>query len=214
MKLHSIVDCITNSSSTTFIIGLPKFPETAEELQAMLFPTGRDTVTAYDDELPAATVAKKVFQDLFSAKKITTKEKFLKHYQTGWFPEYPEFEPIYPQLQDPYSNSKVYEDGRITELNRQLKLLYQKYKEKYGDKARRQEHEDWQEEDSKIHKEIYKIKHEIIKEAAKKAVDKHWEKFKALKIFILSYADDDFFESILEQGDLFDDIAHIRISNH
>lgn len=37
MKIHSIVDCITNSSSTTFIISLDKMPESPEELHNILF---------------------------------------------------------------------------------------------------------------------------------------------------------------------------------
>lgn len=77
MKLHSIIDIITNSSSTTFIVGFEKVPENTDQMWKLLFPNGEKTVTVYDSSsMKTRDIARRVFEDSQTAERITDKEKF------------------------------------------------------------------------------------------------------------------------------------------
>ena len=84
---------VSNSSSSSFIIGFDKRPKNAAELQKVMFPEGgSQTVQMYDSpHYPADQVAATVFNDITGKRKLT-KEQILEELESGYFkgmPEYP-----------------------------------------------------------------------------------------------------------------------------
>ena len=128
MKLHSVVDCITNSSSTTFIVGFEKLPLSVEETFDLLFPDGKKVIAIYGEVIPSLDAANAVFNDIAETKEIVkTKEELIEKLRCGGvFPGYPE-----------YSYSERY--AEIDEIG-------EKFRKKYGEKAMPRDHEDWHKE--------------------------------------------------------------------
>ena len=54
---------VSNSSSSSFVIGFDKKPESAEEMRQILFPN-RHEISAYGDSFPSSQVAETVFNDI------------------------------------------------------------------------------------------------------------------------------------------------------
>ena len=68
---------VSNSSSSSFIIAFDKKPESAKELQTLMFDSTEKTLAhPYNEGVFYATskIAKTVFEDIQSAKPITAKE--------------------------------------------------------------------------------------------------------------------------------------------
>jgi hypothetical protein len=55
---------VSNSSSSSFIICLPRRPKTVEELQSWLFPDGEKAVQGYGDVYSTLQIARRVFLDI------------------------------------------------------------------------------------------------------------------------------------------------------
>lgn len=76
MKLHSIVDVITNSSSSVFIVGFDGKPETPSDLKEIMFPNEEEDVVLYEDYISTSIISEIVWRDLSFAEQIFGKEKF------------------------------------------------------------------------------------------------------------------------------------------
>jgi len=61
---------VSNSSSSSFIVGFDKVPETVEEMHSCLFPGGDTTVQPYDSSMTSREVAEQVFSDLEPSKGV------------------------------------------------------------------------------------------------------------------------------------------------
>ena len=190
-----MIDVITNSSSSVFIVGFKEIPQTVGQLLDMMFPNGKRFVVAYDDALPVSEVVDVVFEDLKTASKITTKEEFIEEVSSGYFPGHP---------MDSYS-----------EDYKELRDFEKKFYEKYGKEAKFDAYPD---EDKKRWELIDAAREEMDKKingAALKFADQEWEKLKDLNLFVFCYGDDNgATESILEHGDTFRNLPHICISHH
>ena len=104
---------VSNSSSSSFIIGFDKRPKNAAELQKVMFPEGgSQTVQMYDSpHYPADQVAATVFNDITGKRKLT-KEQILEELESGYFkgmPEYPS--KIWQSLRRRYDQVQVQVSG-------------------------------------------------------------------------------------------------------
>ena len=73
---------VSNSSSSSFVVAFPKKPESAEEVQEMMFgSTEWEAFTCYDYETDTVQIAEQVFNDI---KKATIKD-MTKSLTCGWF---------------------------------------------------------------------------------------------------------------------------------
>ena len=81
---------VSNSSSSSFIVALPSTPESAKEMEALLFPKniGGEIEHPYCDETyPTSVVAKTVFGDLGDA---INRAEMVSQIDSGWFEGRPE----------------------------------------------------------------------------------------------------------------------------
>ena len=85
---------VSNSSSSSFVIGLKKKPVTIEQAKAILFPLGslQGLMAPYDDVFYSADqVAASVLANLADAEPMT-REQLIEEINSGWYegrPEYP-----------------------------------------------------------------------------------------------------------------------------
>jgi hypothetical protein len=194
---------ISNSSSSSFIVGFKERPKNAEEMLEILFPhDGPDTVVSvydddpsYDDpdELTAGFIAGQVFDDLCSLQKLS-KAEILEEINSG----------SYPGMPDTWNRP---EDERLSAVNRQ-------FREKYGQDAQWGNHKDWNEARLKVLGEIWAEENAELLEAAKKCLEDNWEWLKDREVFAFEYHDDSTAGSMLEHGDIFRNLPHIRVSHH
>lgn len=202
MKLHSIVDCITNSSSTTFIIGFEEIPDSIEKTHKILFPKGERILQWGNCEISSMKAAEIIFNDIKdpSCDRIYRKSQ-LPDFYNGVFFNYPNFndEEKFPE---------------IAKLKKESLYIYKEYKEKYGEDAICSNYADWKEKEAKISTQIYELQRDILDEAVKTASSKDWEKIKDLEVFVLEYSDDNDIDAILEYGEAFNNIPCIAISHH
>jgi hypothetical protein len=81
---------VSNSSSSSFVVAFKTLPESAEELQKVLFGADEIYSDPWDDcSWSAQEIAKIVFQD-FEGQKPLSPEEVLKAIKAGWFPGYPD----------------------------------------------------------------------------------------------------------------------------
>jgi len=85
---------VSNSSSSSFIVGFDKTPESQEELRGMLFPgraPGASVLSHYGTECyDADMVSKKVWKDM-EDKKPLSDEEAMGVLSSGWFDGYPDY---------------------------------------------------------------------------------------------------------------------------
>lgn len=62
---------VSNSSSSSFIIAIPRKPETKEELHSWMFPGGQSSVDSYGDSVSTAEIVNIAFRDFSSANPMT-----------------------------------------------------------------------------------------------------------------------------------------------
>lgn len=194
MKIHSIVDCITNSSSTTFIVGFEKKPKTIGEMYDILFPAEDLFVTYYDYTESALRVAATVFDDLEDAKKIQNVEELIEEYAGGGFEGCQYFD-VYNSLE--------------------MKELYRQFVQEHGPEAYMFDYPDWNDKYLDIVKQKAEEERISINQNAETIAKKHWKIFKKLHTFVLEYGDEDgSYGALMEHGDIFRNIYHQKISNH
>lgn len=85
---------VSNSSSSSFIVGFEKVPQTVEELKKMLFGDDESYPNPYplneesEQSWPAQEVAERVFGDMYCGKRVATEEALTEELQDG--PDGPE----------------------------------------------------------------------------------------------------------------------------
>ncbi len=196
MKIRS--GFISNSSSSSFIVGFSKMPASPEKLEIMMFGESRE-VQPYDS-IPATStieIAKRVFADInrSTTRKYANKRQLIKALveEHGYFPGCPCY---------------------WTWDERKSRKIEKAYREKTGKDI-------WDETaDPKVRKYWKKVlnaerkqeKKEIMI-ASKAFVEGFWPRVKGCKVFDLSYADENGEEN-LEHGNIFRNLAHIQISHY
>lgn len=187
---------ISNSSSTSFIIGLPKFPNemTLEDVHYMLF--GKHPA-AYQDH-DCIYIAHSVYSQLQKISHILNEDDIIEEINNGYFEGYPE-----------YQYSEIYT------LSSKLE---QQFRYKYGKDIRKDsstpEYQEWRNafyaEIDNENKKVYSAAQQL------------WNKYKPLfekkYVVVISYSDNDGeFNSQMEHGGFLDSnerMPVIPVSHH
>lgn len=192
---------VSNSSSSSFVVGFKKVPKTDWELRDLLYPAGKDgkrknvsTDWSEDGGLDTASAATIVFKDLQGQKPLTAKQ-ILEEINGGYFEGYPHIDWSNDKEPDrirreykTLSGKDIYDEGADPQWFKKFKVAQDK---------------EWADERAKV-------------DAAAK---EYWKKvkaqFKGLKCYRFSYSDNDgSVFATLEHGDTFRSLPHIRISHH
>ena len=188
---------VSNSSSSSFIVGFPKLPSSPEDLEKMMFDES-GLVQPYDfsQGTPTIEIAKRVFADMskdnWKAARLN-KRKAIELIQYGHYPGKP-----------PYDFNKVDESDKIREA----------YKEETGKDI-------WDETaDPKVRKHYDKVvrkeraaERKLDTLCAKAFIEGFWPSLRGTKVFQFEYADDGG-ESDFEHGNIFSHFPHVQISKH
>lgn len=194
---------VSNSSSSSFIIGFRSKPKNAQDVQKIMFPNMAcdDHITAdySDGALHVVDVAQMIFEDIQNNKGIILHnfEEFADHCANGYFEGYPDLD-------------------RTTGLD---SAFEQEFRKKYNksiqesEKSHPKEYKKWRDLLNAKYDEHSKQVEEFAKEFAKQ----EYPKFKNKKFIVsLEYGDSHGIRinSILEHGNAWDHVKHTRISHH
>ncbi len=191
MKLRS--GFVSNSSSSSFIVGIPKMPTSPQSLEKMMF--GKPGVIELYDSYKATTleIATRVYDDITTGKaKKLTKRSIVKELMGEPFPGSP-----------PYS-FEDHESDKISDA-----YFEQTGKRIYDDAADPIIRKIW----DKAVAEENKERENKEKIAVKAFVGGFWPRVAGSKVYSFTYADDNG-EVLLEHGGIFDKLPHIRLSHH
>jgi hypothetical protein len=192
---------VSNSSSSSFIVGFKKVPKTDWELRDLLYPADKDgkrknVTTDYSDDggLDTTTAATIVFKDLQDQKPLTQKQ-IGEEINSGYFEGYPEINYSSDREADQIRRDYEKASGKDVYDKDADPAVFKKYNE-----ATKQH---WATERAKV-------------DAAAK---EYWKRvkaqFKGLKCYRFSYSDNDgTVFATLEHGNTFDSLPHIKISHH
>lgn len=195
---------VSNSSSSSFIVGFERRPASVEEVHKVLFKEdlNEDThVTVYDYTISTKEVAQRVFNDLKEQKKAANTAKILKEIESGWFPGHPTLN------YGGDKESRALEDKfrkRFPDLNYYDEEKFPNNKEavEMAKKIREIQQAEWAEES--------RIRDEAALDYMNKQV---LPIMKGKKVYVFSYADDGG-EAALEHGNIFSNLPHVQISHH
>ena len=196
---------VSNSSSSSFLIGLLRKPRSVAELKRWLFGD-MNYLQWYDFGYKTIDIAKRIFDDLKGKHPIRAKDRLIKEITDGYFSGMPltwqkenrpsdklerQFYKSFPQ----YTDCGFYRDEALKET--MAKQLAQKIKD-----SRNKEHtEDYKE----------------IQDAAEAFLNKEVSPImEGKRIYQLEYADggDGPLSAAIEHGDVFSQIPHVKISKH
>lgn len=186
---------VSNSSSSSFLLGLKKKPKNSHELEYILFPDNTTPPVWYDGETYAKEdISISVFNLLTDSMPISEIVEFIS---SGYFEGFPEYRQTTPQsdiLSDDFYKKYGYRIFEEKEgQSKEEKKIIKKYNE--------------------LHHEEYQNYLQTIKNAARTL----WQKYKdqELEWYTVSYSDNDgAFNSYMEHAGIFDNVSHIRISHH
>ncbi len=182
---------VSNSSSSSFIVGFAKIPTTVAEMKEMLFADGRQYVSAGDSCLSANKVSEIAFQSLQNINPILSFDEMYEEVNTGWYEGAPEAVD--------FSQYK-----KVFELEKQFKL-------EHGEKENWIDYPEWK----KVINEAREKSFQKRKEADKLKSKELWDKMSGLNIYCFVYADDEGdVGKVMEHGDVFRCLPHQRISCH
>jgi hypothetical protein len=192
---------VSNSSSSSFIIGLSNKPSCVEDVHKELFDTDevRELEALYDEDEKYTTldVAQQVYEDVSKQKPTNLdkgKKEILENINSGWFEGMPDYN---------------YYDTESTKFRR-------KYREETGEEIHYDKTpKDIWEKYQNIQKKESEERRKELDKAANRLFEKYRDKFADKKIYFLSYSDNDgSFQAFMEHGGIFDKIPNITISNH
>lgn len=187
---------VSNSSSSSFIVGFPKLPSSPEELEKMMFVSSGE-VRPYDycNATPTIEVARQVFKDMsvdnFKSARLT-KTKAVNVVLEGHFPGSP-----------PYDSRENSESEKIEKAYKEEtgKDIY----DESADPVVVKLHRKTQEKEWALRRKMERI-------AAKAFLEGFWPQVKGKKVFRFEYSDDT--HGNIEHGNVFRKFPHVRISKH
>lgn len=200
LKRHSVVDNITNSSSTTFIVGFEEKPKTMGELIDALFPNNAEYsiakhVVGYGIAFDTLDVVQQIFKDLQEAEEIS-ENSILTLACHRSFPGYP--------------------DHRVrTSSELELDALDDKFRIKYpGDNWTK--HKDWEEAREPLYQAYRQEREQQIYEAAESYIENNRDKLEGMKLYALDYGNElgDMSGVIESDYGILREIIKLRLSNH
>ena len=192
---------VSNSSSSSFIIGLSNKPSCVEDVHKELFDTDevRELEALYDgdDTYTTLDVAQQVYEDISNQKPTNLdkgKKEILENINSGWFEGMPDYN-YYDTESTKFRRKYREETGEEIHYDKTPKDIWEKYQN-----LQKKESEERRAEEDK---------------AANRLFEKYRDKFADKKIYFLSYSDNDgSFQSFMEHGGIFNNIPNITISNH
>ena len=223
---------VSNSSSSSFVIALPKEPESMEETYEMLFGEEYDEEEAqtvltkhvdYQDEVHTLT-AKEV-ADIFYKDIVFEKKENDWNPEEGWTDEdaYEDADEwLIKELEDLTPLERRVTDEFVNRYSYFPDRSYDPFPEFYGtdkkllEKVKELDAKVWErgqsiEERMKYSNKKYKVAAQLAIKDAKAFLKANKDKF----IFFTSYADDGGFQmSYMEHGGVFNNLPHVQISHH
>ena len=190
---------VSNSSSSSFIVGFDRVPKTKAELKAMMFYKEETSVQPFDfyEPLSVDAVVDRVFRDLKAQNRPLNKKEIFREMTCGYFEGFPEF-----RYNEETESKKIVKDY---ELNHGGRDIYENRKSPEFKAYQKAYQKACQKEDAEREKQI-----DI---AAKRYFEKEYPKFKNKKVYVFSYSDNHG-EGELEHGEIFSKLTHLQISHH
>lgn len=196
---------VSNSSSSSFIVAFSKKVKTKEDVLKEMFPKGERAVICeygWDDDsksLDSLTAAELVF-DQISKNKPLSKQQIIESISSGYFEGFPEYD-FYSDKEESRKIEKEHRDKYGIDIRDEKanKEMYKKW-----NKALQKE---WGEHDAKI------------REAAKLFYKNHKHLFEGKVVYAVEFGDNHGpchgpTGNIMENGDAFDALPHVVVSNH
>lgn len=207
---------VSNSSSSSFIVALKFKPETEDELHSMLFPDGATTVTTYfsNETLDSKEVAARVFKDINKKEsEITAKICPDEPLRKGEKPSTSIWQKVFRiarngsvahprEVLAKKAFDQAVETGSLTE---EIMNEYIVSKDMWEPPV---------EETEKNWKSRLRKRQQNYERWLKKYVKDFISKIRGYFVYKLQYSDNVQGEELLEHGDIFRNVPHIRISEH
>lgn len=202
MKLRT--SFVSNSSSSSFIVAFNKGIKTFDQLKKYMFPNDNLEDDAapdcdwYDEKLTVERAVQIVLKDLKKAKKATKKQ--ILEELTGLGDNQGDYKEIFDLEKEHETATRIFESQNC------LQSIYSETNDKKVIKKRKEFFKKW---DKKFNEAYMKLAKKVYKEKFEKL-------FEDKNVFILSYSDNGngVERAIMEHGNIFRNIPHVRISNH
>ena len=185
---------VSNSSSSSFVVGFKNLPKTEDELRKMMFGD-IEAIEEYDHSMTTEAVAQRVFADLQKTRPLTRKQ-IIEELTSGWLDAIEKAAGIIP-----FDHSQ-----REDEVD-------ERFEKKYGKYADWRKYPDWEKERQKAWEDDWKDYDARRMTVGTAFWDKQQPEWEGLTIYCFSYADENG-ETVLEHGDIFRNLKHIQISHH
>jgi hypothetical protein len=184
---------VSNSSSSSFVVGFSKVPESAAELQAMLFGDAVTYPNPYPDycdvnEWPCAEIAQIVWNDL-QGKSSLDQAGIMQVITSGYFEGYPEYR----------------ESERVSRIRKQAEIVGVKDVFAYPE---------WERKWRKAFDADCVEERERVDTAALAYFEQVRYLFNGRATFEFEYDDGEPRGSAMEHGNLFCRLPHIQVSKH
>lgn len=192
---------VSNSSSSSFIVGFTKIPETKGQLLDVMFPKDLEYL---DGETSVISIINRVWKDLENAKPMT-KEEIVEELCCGTYEDYY------------YSDWE--HDALQKEETKKLEEIDKRYGKKYGctwggDWTK---YEDWGKERREVMDKYWEDEEKLTLKKAKEFMKEELttSEWKDKMVVKFEYGDHDgTFGGHLEHGDIFRNLPHVRVSKH
>ena len=194
MKIRS--GFVSNSSSSSFIIGLDNKPTSVKETEEMFYPNVTGVRCDYIDEfIPREIAAGLVFAQLENQDPMK-EEDILEEILQGYFLGFPDYD--YNSIEHKKANkirSDYTEKTGKTIFDNRDSIEYKEY--------------------SRLIDRSFKKHNKDVEAAGKNYFNNVKELLRGKQIFVLSFSDNDgTINSVMEHGTAFKNVPHITISHH
>lgn len=195
MKIRS--GFISNSSSSSFVVGFKNRPTSADEIHRLLFGEESGVIEVYGYGLPTRVAAEQVFNDI-QGQQPATSDQIFENIRSGYFPGYPEYD--YRRDRESDKLRKEFEQ-KFPDAGYWAEKTDDKEAKAFADRIREVMESEWAED------------HRKTDEAALKYWESQKHLFTDCQVYLFEYADDGG-QCVLEHGDIFCRLPHLVISRH